>query len=94
MARRLYLSVTRPAITYASPIWWQGSKSNTSTLQTLENKFLRRITGCFKTSRTATLQAIAGIPPIDLALDHLSEAWANSIVYKAPWHPVRVRLIN
>ncbi|KDQ06016.1 hypothetical protein BOTBODRAFT_181992 [Botryobasidium botryosum FD-172 SS1] len=51
---KLYLSIIHPTFTYACEAWWDDQTSVRDRLNIIQNKFLRKITGCY-----ATMYAIA-----------------------------------
>jgi Reverse transcriptase (RNA-dependent DNA polymerase)/Endonuclease-reverse transcriptase len=73
-ARQVYISMIRPALTYAALAWHQpeakkGQQSSlTRKFQAIQNKCLRFITGGYKASSISSLETLAFIPPLDLYL--------------------------
>jgi len=71
-ARIIYTSVLRPTISYGVSIWYSpGAKKGTSTtktinktLETMQNRGLRQVTGAYKAVGGAILEKEADIPPI------------------------------
>jgi ribonuclease HI len=90
--RLLYLVGIRPILSYASTIWWKGSKSHAQTLSVVQNKALRLITGAFKTTPTRAMEIEASIPPIGLHLDYLNSNFATRLRKLPPNHPIVLRL--
>ena len=74
-ARRVYTAVIRPAMTYGSTVWHtpkEVKKSAVSNkLAVIQNKCLRAVTGAFRATPVAVLEAESHIPPITNHLDHL-----------------------
>jgi Reverse transcriptase (RNA-dependent DNA polymerase) len=73
-ARQVYLSVVRPAITYASPIWYDPSTKSKTLLKTakaevVQNKALRNIAGAYKATATEVVESEVFVPPLNLYLD-------------------------
>ncbi|KAH7963909.1 hypothetical protein HPB52_023782 [Rhipicephalus sanguineus] len=69
---RLYRSVILPAITYASPIWWDELRPDCrlrSRLVSLQRTVLLNLLGVFRTTRTTALQVLMRAPPITLELE-------------------------
>lgn len=66
----LYTTVIRPIITYGSLVWWP--RTNLSTAQKDLEKLQRfacvAITGSMRTSPTAALQVMLGLPPLHLVV--------------------------
>src|SRR5204863_8723890 len=74
MARLIYSSVVRPAITFNASVWYtpQGietaRKSIDRKLETLQNKSLRTVLGAYRAVNTRILKKEAAIPPILVVL--------------------------
>ncbi|KAH7985230.1 hypothetical protein HPB52_024246 [Rhipicephalus sanguineus] len=72
---RLYRSVVLPAITYASPVWWEENCPDCrmkSRVISLQRSVLLHLSGAFRTTRTAALQVLMRAPPILLELERLN----------------------
>ncbi|KAH7963847.1 hypothetical protein HPB52_023720 [Rhipicephalus sanguineus] len=68
---RLYRSVILPAITYASPVWWDELRPDCrlrSRLVSLQRTVLITLLGAYRTTRTTALQVLMRAPPITLEL--------------------------
>ncbi|KAH7963901.1 hypothetical protein HPB52_023774 [Rhipicephalus sanguineus] len=73
---RLYRSVLLPAITYASPVWWDELRPDCrlrSRLVSLQRTVLLTLIGAYRTTRTTALQVLMRASPITLEL-----AWCNA----------------
>jgi len=74
MARLVYSSVVRPAITFSASVWYtpQGIETARKTidrkLETLQNKSLRTVLGAYRAVNTRILEKEAAIPPISVVL--------------------------
>lgn len=74
-ARLIYSAVLRPTISYASNIWYSPravgltTKATDKTLETMQNRGLRSVTGAYKAVGGPTLEKESGIPPINLYLE-------------------------
>jgi hypothetical protein len=74
MAKLVYISVIRPAITYGAAIWYapQGivtaRKYVDRKLEVLQNKNLRRVLRAYRAVESRILEKEAGIPPILMIL--------------------------
>ncbi|KAH7963885.1 hypothetical protein HPB52_023758 [Rhipicephalus sanguineus] len=67
---RLYRSVV-PAITYASPVWWDELRPDCrlrSRLVSLQRTILLTLLGAYRTTRTTAFQVLMRAPPITLEL--------------------------
>lgn len=64
----LYTSVIRPIITYGAIAWWPRTELITakSKLQRFQRLACTAVTSCMKTTPTAALEVILGLPPLDL----------------------------
>ena len=80
-------------VLYASPAWWNGSASQAKTIEIVQNRGLRFITGAFRTTPISAMQIEASIPPINLTLDYINKRKANTIQHYNPRHPVTHRLL-
>lgn len=71
MMHWMYCSVIRPSITYASAVW--GAKTDQKTarskLGSVQRLALLCITGAMRTTPTAALEAILGIPPLHIEME-------------------------
>jgi exonuclease III len=73
-ARVLYTSVVRPAITYGAAVWHDPKEKKTGTISKLaviQNRCLRSISGAFRATPIAVLEAETHVAPIDIHLDRL-----------------------
>jgi len=74
MARLVYSSVVRPAITFGASVWYtpQGietaRKAIDKKLEILQNKSLRTVLGAYRAVNTRILEKEAAIPPISIVL--------------------------
>ena len=84
-----YNSLIKPIITYAAAIWYPSTcKSNIDSLQAIQNKALRIISGSLNMSDTHHLHAETKILPIEDHLDMLSTQFlASSLRPNHPSHP-------
>ena len=81
-----------PMVLYASPAWWNGSASQAKTIEIVQNRGLRFITGAFRTTPISVMQIEASIPPINLTLNYINKRKANAIQHCNPRHLVTHRL--
>lgn len=93
-ARQIYCMVVRPAMTYGASVWHKrgdGGKlaGKERRLELLQNKGLRNITGAFKRTSTASLEAEAFVPPISIQLNKLQDQATHRML-----HNDRVTLIE
>lgn len=88
-AKRIYEGAVRPLFMYGCPMWWTGQPAIKERLNVLQNKFLRRITGCFKTTRLTGLYRLTGIGPVEDWLDYLQEGYLVNKIKMHTNHPLR-----
>lgn len=103
--RHLYLAIVRPQITYAAVTWAHAAPSRIRSLETIQNKAMRIITGAPWYVRNETLRHDLNLPPLveyirDLALRslHTASTHPNPLLRSAlsydPRHIVRHRRIK
>jgi ribonuclease HI len=80
IARYLVISKIIPKMLWASPIWWSGSPSILSPLETAYNRLCRWITGLPPSTRTTKLLICAHMPPLNLWLDLISFNYAIRLI--------------
>ncbi|KDQ15176.1 hypothetical protein BOTBODRAFT_174026 [Botryobasidium botryosum FD-172 SS1] len=105
---RLYCSIVRPTFTYgcqAGPwfilgdvtcqkAWWEGQLNVSRRLNTVQNRFLRRITGCYNSTRNNLLSAFTGIPPVNTWMDFLTDKYVIQKTNMHASHPLRPLLAD
>jgi ribonuclease HI len=67
-AKRIYLGVIEPILTYGATAWYDGTVRMDSILASAQRAPLLRICNTFKTVSTEALQILSGILPIDLKI--------------------------
>lgn len=79
----LYSAVIRPMITYGAVVWWTRTKLVTAVnkLQHMQRLACMATTGCMRTTPTAALEAILGLPPLHLFIQQ--EATMAAVRLKA-----------
>ncbi|KAH8036387.1 hypothetical protein HPB51_000169 [Rhipicephalus microplus] len=73
--KTLYRNVILPAVTYASPIWWDEVSLACrlkSRMISIQRSILVHLSEAFHTTRAAALQVIMHSPPIELELDRMN----------------------
>jgi hypothetical protein len=76
----LYTAITRPTITYASPIWAYSNPRHIKLFQTIQNKTLRRITGAPWYVRNTTLHRDLNVETIHDHIMKLSKRFYKSMI--------------
>ncbi|PPQ94597.1 hypothetical protein CVT25_010605 [Psilocybe cyanescens] len=93
--RILYCACVLPIVTYGFRLWYFAAarcKGALHHLSTMQRNPALWITGAFRTSPTGGVEALAGLPPINLLLRHLSERADYRFATLTPTHPVRAFL--
>jgi hypothetical protein len=66
----IYASVVRPSIIYASLGWWPGCETARANqqLSSIQRLACLGITGAMRTTPTNAVEALVGLPPLDLVV--------------------------
>ncbi|PPQ95011.1 hypothetical protein CVT25_000353, partial [Psilocybe cyanescens] len=91
----LYCTCVLPIVTYGFRLWYFAAarcKDALHHLSTMQCYAALCITGAFRTSPTGGVEALAGLPPINLLLRCLSERADYQLATLTPTHPVRAFL--
>jgi hypothetical protein len=64
----LYVSIVQPTISFASLVWWPGCQTASTKNKVSKVQILAclGITGAFLTTPTGGMEALVGLPPLDL----------------------------
>ena len=86
--KQVYLMYVIPILTYGAPVWYTGfsQKGLINTLQTAQNEGIRKITGVFRTTPTATTENMIGIAPIKYLLPRIIHSFRNRMIATNPNH--------
>ena len=76
---RLYLSLIRSKLDYASFVYWTASESELKKLDPVHNSALRLALGAFRTSPVQTLYAESGEMPLNLRRQQLAMQYFDKI---------------
>lgn len=92
--RNIYEGAVIPIMTYASPVWWKGSKQKNiaAALDVVQNKGLRHITGAFRTTPIHALQIMAHMPPMAVRLNYITDRAAIRFFKLDERNPITCRL--
>ncbi|PPQ94342.1 hypothetical protein CVT25_000408, partial [Psilocybe cyanescens] len=93
--RVLYRACMLPIVTYSFRLWYFAAarcKGALHHLSVMQRSAALWITGAFRTSPTGGVEALAGLPPINLLLRRLSERADYRFATLTPTHPVRAFL--
>ncbi|XP_073948802.1 uncharacterized protein [Choristoneura fumiferana] len=88
----LYQSVIRPIISYGAVVWWPRTKLITveAKLQRFQRLACMATTGCMRTTPTAALEALLGLPPLHLFIQQEAGATAVRLKKLNLWKSVSV----
>lgn len=75
---RLYLACIRPIMTYACPVFAHVAKSNVNSLQVIQNRFMRKATGCPWYMRNKNLHIDLNVPSIKEFMRQASKRYFDS----------------
>jgi len=80
----LYISLIRPSITFTSLVWWPGSQTASAKkgLSRIQRLACLGITGAIRITLTGAMEALTGLPPLDLAI----QGEVGSVVHRL-WSP-------
>ena len=71
--KTLYNTCILPTISYTSPVWWNGKKSQIKKIEYIQNRCLRTILLVFTTMPIHAMQVESGIPPLQIWLDQMTQ---------------------
>lgn len=88
----LYQAVIRPMVSYGAIVWWPRTTLTTveAKLQRLQRLACMAATGCMRTTPTAALEAIMGLPPLHLSIRQDALASAIRLKKQKLWRSPRV----
>jgi hypothetical protein len=77
--------VIRPILTYGSRVWWPRVRYNVSRpqLSKIQRLACLAITGVMKTTPTAAMGVLLGLPPLHVMI----EVEANRLMHNQQWKP-------
>jgi len=88
----LYVAIIWPTISFASSVWWLGCQtaSTKSKLSKVQRLACLGIMGAFCTTPTGAMEALAGLPPLDLVIQGEARSAAHRLWSLGCWsylHP-------
>lgn len=86
--RQLYISTVCSVADYGSEVWWRGQKGFAKKLQSVQNIALRKISGAFRTTPIAALEAELDIPPVETRLSLRQCKYAMRVLTMDEKHPI------
>lgn len=85
----IYTMVMRLILTCGSPVWWPMVRYNISRMEL--NKLWRlaflAVTGVMKTTPTAALEVLLGVPPVHVMFEAEAQAGINGLLCNQQWKP-------
>lgn len=83
--RRLLMSTVLSTILYAAPVWAKALKHKKyqKMLETVNRRLAIGVTSAYRTISSAAVQAVAGVPPIELLVKEREEIHKNGKMFKA-----------
>jgi hypothetical protein len=74
----MYTMVMRLILTYGSTVWWPRVRYNISRMEL--NKLCLALTGVVKTTPTAAMEVLLGLPPSHVMIEVDAQAGINRLV--------------
>jgi len=77
----LYVTIVRPTISFASLVWWPRclTASIKNKLSKVQRVACLGITGAFRTTPTGAMEALVGLPPLDLVINGEARSAAHRL---------------
>jgi ribonuclease HI len=99
--RRLYTAVIKPRIQYAAAIWHRPgdarnspATSQVNSLTSVQHLAMKTITGCFRTTSTASLQYETELLPIEFELSKQITTYLTRVQTLPNKHPTKAWLLK
>jgi hypothetical protein len=87
----LYVAIVRPTISFASLVRWHGcQKASTKKLSKVQRLACLGITGALRATPTGAMEALVGLPPLDLVIQGKARSTAHRLWSMGCWcylHP-------
>ena len=91
--KTLYNACVLPALSYTSPVWWNGNKGQIRKIESIQNRCIRTIMPVFATTPIHAMQVQSGVPPLQIRLNHMEyRAAAQLAVGIDPSNPIYEQL--
>ena len=86
-----YDMIVKPALMYASIVWWKRVDfvNDVRALKSLQGLACRSISGAFRTAPIAGLEALLGMPPLELQIKGRAMKTALRMMDNETWKPMR-----
>ncbi|KAL0820148.1 hypothetical protein ABMA28_005307 [Loxostege sticticalis] len=87
----IYLMMVRPILLYGSIVWWPRTKLKTCrvALSKLQRVACMAMTGAFRTTPTAAVEIILGIPPLHIAIETEARKALHRLAIAGLWDETR-----
>jgi len=88
----LYVAIVQPTISFASLVWWPGCQTASAKkkLSKVQRPACLRITGAIPMTPTGAIEALIGLPPLDLVIKGEARSAAHCLWSLGRWsylHP-------
>jgi hypothetical protein len=85
----IYTMVIRPVLPYSSMVWWPKIRYNVSRTELSKIKRLAclAITGAMKTTPTAAMEVLLGLPPLHVMIKTEAQAGIYRLMCNQQWKP-------
>jgi hypothetical protein len=85
----IYNMVMRPVLTYGSMVWWPRVRYNVSRIELSKIQRLAclAITGAMKTTPTAAMEVLLGLPPLRVKIEAEAQAGIYRLMCDQQWKP-------
>jgi hypothetical protein len=85
----IYIMIIRPILTYGAMVWWTRVNYNVRRMEL--NKLQRlaclAITGAMKTTPTAAMEVLLGLPPLHVVIEAVAQAGIYRLICNQQWRP-------
>ena len=83
----LYVAIVRPTTSFASFVWWTGCQtaSTKKKLSKIQRLACLKTTGAIRMTRTGAMEALVGLPPLDLVIQGEARSAAHRLWSLGCW---------
>ena len=87
----LFFSIVRPTLTFASLVWWPGCQTSSAKkkLSQVQRLAFLGITGVIRTTPTGAMEALIGLPPLELVIEGEARLAAHRLWSLGCWSYLR-----
>jgi hypothetical protein len=84
----IYIMIIRPILTYGSTVWWTSvNYVSRMELNKLQRLACFAITGAMKTTPTAAMEVLLGLPPLHVVIEAEAQAGIYRLMCNQQWRP-------